>query len=429
MKRVQRISQHLLSGSEGSTGALAPSATSAAMSEAAKSDDDVVICCALRTAIGKAPKGSFKDTPAEDMLTPLFKAVVEKTKIDATKIDDIQIGNVLMPGSAIIAVRQAQLMGTVPYTVPISSVNRQCSSGLQAVANIASNIKAGVIDVGIAGGVESMSMYSMMDSIDPEKVSEKIFDTQAAVDCLTPMGITSENVAEKYQISRATQDTMAAASHAKAAAAQKAGYFKDEIVPVTTTVKDKASGKTKEVTVSQDEGPRAETTVSSLGTLKPAFKKGGSTTAGNASQLSDGAALVLMARRSAAKALGLPILARMRSFSVVGVDPNIMGIGPAVAIPEALKKAGVGIDDIDVFEVNEAFASQATMTVQTLKIPEKKLNPKGGAIALGHPLGCTGARQIATMLPELKRTGGKLGVVSMCIGTGMGAAGVFENEQ
>lgn len=178
-----------------------------------------------------------------------------------------------------------------------------------------------------------------------------------------------------------------------------------------------------------DEGAREGTTVASLGALKPAFKKGGSTTAGNASQVSDGAALVLLARRSKAKEIGLPILARMRSFAVVGVDPAVMGIGPAFAIPEALKKAGLSVNDIDIFEINEAFASQATMTVDHLKIPPQKLNPKGGAIALGHPLGCTGSRQIATLLPELKRTKGKLGVVSMCIGTGMGAAGVFESEQ
>lgn len=419
MHRVQRITQHIL----------APAATASTMSDASKSDDDVVICCALRTAIGKASKGGFKDTPAEDMLAPLFKAVMEKTKLDPKVVGDVQIGNVLMPGSAVIAARQAQLMGAVPAEVPLATVNRQCSSGLQAVANVAANIKAGVIDVGLAGGVESMSMYDMMSSVDPEKMSEKIFDTQAAADCLTPMGITSENVAEKFGIPRNVQDEMSAASHAKAANAIKMGYFKDEIVPVTTTVKDKKTGKTQEVTVSVDEGPRGETTVASLAALKPAFKKGGSTTPGNASQLSDGAALVLLARRSAAKSLGLPILARMRSFAVVGLDPKIMGIGPALAIPEALKKASMGVDDIDIFEINEAFASQATYTVQHLKIPEKKVNPKGGAIALGHPLGCTGARQIATLLPELKRTGGKMGVVSMCIGTGMGAAGVIESEQ
>merc|ERR1712060_720990 len=206
------------------------------------------------------------------------------------------------------------------------------------------------------------------------------------------------------------------------------GLFDEEIVPVTTTVKDK-EGKATEVTVSKDEGPREGTNVEGLSKLKAAFKPGGSTTAGNASQVSDGAALVLLARRSAAKTLGLPILARMRSYACVGVEPKLMGVGPAFAIPAALEKAGLSVGDIGVYEINEAFASQAMMTVEHLKIPMEKVNPKGGAIALGHPLGCTGSRQIATLLPELKRTNSKLGVVSMCIGTGMGAAGVIENEQ
>merc|ERR1712176_1741791 len=238
---------------------------------------------------------------------------------------------------------------------------------------------------------------------------------------------TSENVAEKYGVSAEKQNTLAANSHAKALAAQKQGLFDEEIVPVKTSVKDK-EGKATEVTISKDEGPRDGTTMEGLSKLKAAFKPGGSTTAGNASQVSDGAALVLLARRSEAQKLGLPILARMRSFAVVGVDPNLMGIGPAFAIPAALEKASLKVDDIDIYEINEAFASQATMSVDHLKIPREKLNPKGGAMALGHPLGCTGVRQIATLLPELKRTGKTKGVVSMCIGTGMGASAVIESE-
>jgi len=308
------------------------------------------------------------------------------------------------------------------------TVNRQCSSGLQAVANIASSIKAGIIDVGLAGGVESMSLYSMTEGVDFNKLSPGILENEMAGNCLMPMGLTSENVAAAYGISRETQDAMAAESHRRAVEAQKTGKFDSEIVPVQAKVKD-AKGNISEVLVKHDEGPRAGTTVQSLGSLKPAFKAGGSTTAGNASQVSDGAAVVLLARRSSAEKLGLPILGRMRSFAVVGVDPKLMGIGPAFAIPEALKKANLSVDDVDIFEINEAFASQATMSVEHLKIPMEKVNPKGGAIALGHPLGCTGSRQIATLLPELKRTNKKLGVVSMCIGTGMGAAGVFESEQ
>lgn len=426
MDRLHRIAQHVLPAT-GRVSPLHQNPTASALSSADKSDDDVVICCALRTAIAKGNKGGFKDTPCEDLLAPLFKAVIEKTKIDPKKIDDVQVGNVLQPGGGAATSRMAQFMGGLGFETSLSAVNRQCSSGLQAVANIAANIKAGIIDVGLGGGVESMTMYPMSASVDPNKFSEHIAENDMAMSCLVPMGMTSENVAAKWNIDRETQDQLAVESHAKAAAAQKQGLFDSEIVPVTTTVKAKDGTKT-EVTVKADEGPREGTTLESLGKLKAVFKKGGSTTAGNASQVSDGAAMVLLARRSAAKELGLPILARMRSYAVVGVDPNLMGIGPAFAIPAALEKASLKVDDVDIFEINEAFASQATMTVNTLKIPKEKLNPKGGAIALGHPLGCTGARQIATLLPELARTNGKLGVVSMCIGTGMGAAGVIERE-
>lgn len=273
-----------------------------------------------------------------------------------------------------------------------------------------------------------MTMHQMGVGMNPDQFSAAIPDSANAMACLMPMGITSENVAAKYGIPRETQDAMAAESHKKALAAQSAGSFDSEIIPVKTKVKD-AEGNAKEVTVAKDEGPRAGTTAEGLSKLKAAFKAGGSTTAGNASQFSDGASLVLLARRSTAKQLGLPILARFRSYSVVGVDPALMGIRPAVAIPAALEKAQLSVGDIDIYEINEAFASQATMTVQHLNIPAAKVNPKGGAIALGHPLGCTGSRQIATLLPELKRTGKKLGVVSMCIGTGMGPAGVIESEQ
>jgi len=427
MDRLQRIAQHVVA-TAGERTPLRAAPTSSSMSGAEKSDDDVVICCAVRTAIAKANRGGFKDTPCEEMLAPLFKAITDRTTVKPGAIGDIQIGNVSQPGAGAVTSRMAQFMGDLPFEVPLSTVNRQCSSGLQAVANIASSIRAGVIDVGIAGGVESMTMYNMASSVDPNKFSTKIADNDLAMSCLMPMGITSENVAEAYKISPEKQNNLAVASHSKAVAAQKQGLFKDEIVPVSTKVKDK-DGNAKEVVIKDDEGPREGTTLEGLSKLKPAFKPGGSTTAGNSSQVSDGAAMVLLARRSAAKQLGLPILARMRSYAVVGVDPKLMGIGPAFAIPAALEKANLSTKDIDIFEINEAFASQATMSVEHLKIPMERVNPKGGAIALGHPLGCTGSRQIATLLPELKRTGGKLGVVSMCIGTGMGAAGVIESEQ
>jgi len=423
MQRVNRIVAHVQASR--TEGALA-SQPCAALSSAQKSDDDVVICCAVRTAVGKAKKGGFKDTPCEDMLAPLFKEIVTRTKIDPKKIGDCQIGNVLQPGAGALTARVGQFLGGQPIDTPVLTINRQCSSGLQAVASVAASIRAGIIDVGIGGGVESMSMYGMAGGLDPAKLSQEIMKNDLAASCMIPMGITSENVAEAYKISRESQDKLAAHSHAKALAAQKNGLFDSEIVPVKTFVKDK-DGQQTQVVISKDEGPR-ETTVEGLGKLKAAFKAGGTTTAGNSSQVSDGAALVLLARRSTAKEMGLPILARMRSFAVVGVEPKLMGIGPAYAIPAALEKAQLTTGDIDIYEINEAFASQATMTINHLNIPMEKVNPKGGACALGHPLGCTGARQIATLLPELQRTKTKLGVVSMCIGTGMGAAGVIENE-
>jgi len=437
MQRVKAVARHVVERD------LEVQATFA-MAQSEKGDDDVVICSALRTAIAKGKKGGFKDTATEDMLAPLIKEVVARTKIDPKAIGDVQIGNVGLPGAGAMTGRIAQLLAGVPHDVPFSVVNRQCSSGLQAVANIAASIKAGIIDVGLAGGVESMTQTGMqapdMSSLNQDVVQAAMTrmgggaldagtdaGVAAASTCMTPMGITSENVAESWKISRERQDQLAVESHAKAVAAQKAGLFDSEIVPVMAKIKAK-DGTVSEVLVDKDEGPRGDTTLEGLAKLKAAFKPGGSTHAGNASQVSDGAAVVLLARRSEAKRLGLPIIGRMRSYAVVGVDPLVMGIGPAYAIPAALEKAGLGVNDIDIFEVNEAFASQAIMTVDHLKIPKEKLNPKGGAIALGHPLGCTGARQIATLLPELKRTGKKTGAVSMCIGTGMGAAGIIEAE-
>jgi len=296
---------------------------------------------------------------------------------------------------------------------------------LQAFANIAGAIKTGTIKIGIAAGVESMSTHQMTDGVG--NLNPNLMKVQAAKDCLIPMGITSENVVAKYGLTRKDQDEFALLSNQKAAAAQKNGTFKDEIIPVTVTVKDK-DGNEKTVTVSQDEGVRPETTLEGLAKLKPAFKQDGSTTAGNSSQTSDGAAAVVAMTRAEAKKRGLKIFGRFLSYAVVGVPPNIMGVGPRYAIPVAVEKAGLALKDIDQFEINEAFASQALWSVRELKIPLEKVNPLGGAIALGHPLGCTGARQIATLMHHLRRTKKRYGVISMCIGTGMGAAGVFEAE-
>jgi acetyl-CoA acyltransferase 1 len=256
---------------------------------------------------------------------------------------------------------------------------------------------------------------------------EAIMENQLAMDALLPMGITSENVAERYGITREEQDRMAVESHAKALTAVKEGRFKREIVPVETKIKDK-DGSEKTIIVDTDEGPRSGTTLEGLSKLKPAFKSDGSTTAGNASQVSDGAAAVLLMKRSKANRLGLPIMGVFRGYQVVGVPPSEMGVGPAYAVPAVLKQCGLTNDDIDIFEINEAFASQAVYSVKKAGIPMSKVNPNGGAIALGHPLGSTGARQVTTLLHELHRTGKKRGVVSMCIGTGMGAAAIIEAE-
>ncbi|KAM4815103.1 3-ketoacyl-CoA thiolase, peroxisomal isoform 1-T1 [Thomomys bottae] len=384
---------------------------------------DVVVVHGRRTAIGKAGRGGFKDTTPDELLSAVMTAVLQDVNLRPEQLGDISVGNVLQPGAGAVMARIAQFLSGIPETVPLSTVNRQCSSGLQALANIAGGIRNGSYDIGMACGVESMSLSERMN---PGNISSRLVDNEKARDCLIPMGITSENVAERFGITREKQDAFALASQQKAARAQSQGCFRAEIVPVTTTVQDAKDGQ-KTITVSEDEGVRPGTTLEGLAKLKPAFKAGGSTTAGNSSQVSDGAAAVLLARRSRAEELGLPILGVLRSYAVVGVPPDIMGVGPAYAIPVALQKAGLTVNDVDIFEINEAFASQALYCVQKLGIPPEKVNPLGGAVALGHPLGCTGTRQVVTLLNELKRRGKRAyGMVSMCIGTGMGAAAVFE---
>ncbi|CAI5702362.1 unnamed protein product [Peronospora effusa] len=410
MHRIDRIRSHVSNG----------------LNKSEVLEEDVVIVSALRTPITKARRGGFKDTTPDVLLGHVLQAVLHQAKVDPKLVGDIVVGNVLQPGAGAGMARMAQLAAGIPHTVPLHVVNRQCSSGLQAVANVTAAIKAGYYDIGIAAGVECMSLASIGKDV-PTVNWERIGAVQDAMDCTVPMGITSENVAEKYGISRLEQDEMAALSHAKAAAAQSNNWFKDEITPVSTIIKDK-DGTEKSVIVSRDDGIRVDTTAEKLAKLRPAFKEGGSTTAGNSSQVSDGAAAVLLMRRSVAKKMRLPILGRFVSYAVAGVPPSLMGIGPSVAIPEALQKAGLTLDQIDVFEINEAFASQSAYCIKKLGIPIEKVNPKGGAIALGHPLGCTGARQMSTLLYQLKRKNQRYGVISMCIGTGMGAAAVIERE-
>ncbi|KAI8886353.1 thiolase, partial [Backusella circina FSU 941] len=391
-----------------------------------KSPEDVVIVSALRSAITRARKGGFKDTLPEEILAGVFKAILDQTKINPAIVNDICVGGVLPPGGGATNARMASLYAGFPESSSVNTVNRQCSSGLQAVVQIATAIQTGLIEVGIGAGVESMTKNYGAASL--SVTSEKITDNcQAAADCLIPMGITSENVAAEFNVTRAKQDAFAASSHTKAIEAQKNGWFNQEIVPLEAIVLDQ-EGKETTVIVDRDDGVRPGTTAEKLAKLKPAFDERGSTTAGNASQVSDGAAAVLLMKRKTAEKYGLPILGKYITSAVVGVPPKIMGVGPAYAIPVAVERAGLKLSDVDVFEINEAFASQAVYSVEKLNIPFEKVNPKGGAIAFGHPLGCTGARQIATLLPELKRQGKKIGVTSMCIGSGMGMAAVFESE-
>jgi len=386
-----------------------------------KSPDDIVIVKAVRTAIGKAKRGGFKDASAEKMLAPVLKNLISTTGLDPKLVGDIVIGTVLSRGSqGATEVRIAALLAGFPAEVSCMTVNRQCSSGLQALATVAGAIRSGTYEIGIAGGVETMSQNPMgWDG----GINEEAMAHPLASGCYQGMGQTSENVAERYNIPRSVQDEFAVRSHKLAAAAQAAGKFDSQIVPVEYTTEDG-----KKVVVSKDEGIRGTTTIADLTKLKPAFKEGGTTTAGNSSQLSDGAAAMIVTKRSTAERLKLPIQGIFRSFAVIGVEPAIMGVGPAFAIPPAVKQAGLSLNDIDVFEINEAFASQATYSVKKLGIDVNKVNPNGGAIALGHPLGCTGARLVADILPELKRRNAPYGVVSMCIGSGMGAAAVIERE-
>ncbi|KAJ4744565.1 peroxisomal 3-ketoacyl-CoA thiolase 3 [Rhynchospora pubera] len=432
INRQRILHQHLNpssispSGSSILSASICAAGDSAPYQRSSSFGDDVVVVAAYRTPICKSKRGGFKDTYPEDLLATVLKALLDSTKINPSEVGDIVVGSVLAPGAQRAnECRMAAFYAGFPETVPLRTVNRQCSSGLQAVADVAAAIKAGFYDIGIGAGLESMTANSVAweGSINP-----KVNTNQKAQDCLLPMGITSENVAHRYGVTRQEQDQAAVESHRRAAAATASGKFKDEIVPVATKIVDPKTGDEKPVTISIDDGIRPETTVAGLSKLRAVFKKDGTTTAGNSSQVSDGAGAVLLMRRDVALKKGLPILGVFRSFSAVGVDPAVMGVGPAVAIPAAVKAAGLQIEDIDLFELNEAFASQFVYCIKKLELDPSKVNVNGGAIALGHPLGATGARCVATLLNEMKRRGKdcRFGVVTMCIGSGMGAAAVFE---
>ncbi|KKK14059.1 hypothetical protein ARAM_006300 [Aspergillus rambellii] len=399
-----------------------------------KSPSDIVILSALRTPVTRAKKGGFKDAYPEELLAHVLKATLEASpNLDPAVIEDVAIGSVLQELGGAKAGRMAQIHAGFPHSVPFHTINRQCSSGLAAISTIGNGIRAGALNVGIGGGMESMTRNYGSRAIPTVLWPElKESPSQDSRDCIMPMGLTSENVASRYGISRADQDVFAANSHKKAAAAQAAGLFDAEIVPVKTLSYDPENPEAapKEVTVARDDGIRANISVEKMASLKPAFSPTGASTAGNSSQVSDGAAATLLMRRSTATELGLTssIKARWVGTAVAGCAPDEMGVGPAVAIPKLLELLGVEVADVGIWELNEAFASQALYCARQLGIDEAKINPKGGAIAIGHPLGATGARQVATLLPELERTGQEIGVVSMCIGTGMGMAGMFVRE-
>ncbi|KAL3478236.1 Thiolase, N-terminal domain-containing protein [Aspergillus californicus] len=399
-----------------------------------KSPSDIVILSSLRTPVTRAKKGGFKDAYPEELLANVLRATLEANpNLDPAMIEDVCIGSVLQELGGAKAGRMAQIHAGFPHSVPFHTINRQCSSGLAAISTIGNNIRAGALNIGVGGGMESMTRNYGSRAIPTVLWPDlKESHSQDSKDCIMPMGITSENVASRYGISRADQDVFAAGSHHKATAAQNAGLFDSEIVSVKTLSYDAENpdAPPKEVTVNKDDGIRPNISVEKMASLKPAFSPTGASTAGNSSQVSDGAAATLLMRRSTATELGLTssIKGRWVGTAVAGCAPDEMGVGPAVAIPKLLQLLDMNVSDVGIWELNEAFASQALYCARKLGIDEAKINPKGGAIAIGHPLGATGARQLATLLPELERTGQQVGVVSMCIGTGMGMAGMFVRE-
>lgn len=390
---------------------------------------DAYIVAATRTPIGKAPRGAFRNTRPDDLLAHVIKAAIAQApSIDVNRIDDAIIGCAMPEGEQGMNVaRIGVLLAGLPDTVAAATINRFCSSGVQAIAMAADRVRTGDADLMLAGGTESMSMVPMMGN--KVAMNPSIFDNEN-IAIAYGMGITAEKVAERWKVSREDQDAFAYASHQKAIAAIQAGEFKDEITPVTLDDRypDLAnrSIRTDDRRIDTDEGPRADTTPEILAKLRTVFRYGGSVTAGNSSQMSDGAGALLLASERAIKDYGLTPLARFVGFSVAGVPAEIMGIGPKEAIPKALKQAGLQRDQLDWIELNEAFAAQALAVMHDLELDPKKVNPLGGAIALGHPLGATGAIRAATLIHGLRRRKQKYGMVTMCIGTGMGAAGIFE---
>jgi acetyl-CoA acyltransferase len=395
---------------------------------------EAVIVSSVRTAVGKAPRGTLRTSRPDDLAAVVIKESLERAKgLDPAEIDDVVIGCATPEAEQGMNVaRIASLRAGLPVNVSAMTINRFCSSGLQAIAIAAQQIISGQSNVAVAGGTESMSMVPMGG----HKISPNPWLIDHYADTYLSMGLTAENLAKKYSISREQADEFSLASHQKALAAIAAGKFKDEIAPVEvnyTYLENGANGnggaskpKTRKVTFDTDEGPRADTSMEALGKLKPAFHARGVVTAGNSSQTSDAAAASVLMSAERARSLGLKPMARFISFATAGCPPEEMGIGPVFAIPKALKIAGLKLDQIDVIELNEAFAAQALSVIKIAGLDPARVNVNGGAIALGHPLGCTGAKLTSTILREMERRESRYGMVTMCIGGGMGAAGIFE---
>lgn len=388
---------------------------------------DAYIVAGYRTPVGKAPRGGLRLTRPDDMAAEVIKHLLSQVpNLDPARVEDLIVGNAVPEAEQGMQIARYIALLSLPQSVPGFTINRYCGSGLEAIAIASAKIHAGLADCIIAGGTESMSLVPVMGW----KTALNYEIAKKTPDYYIGMGLTAEQVAQQFKISRDAQDEFAYESHQKALAAQAAGKFDDELVPINVneTYFDAESGKkkTREWTVAQDEGPRKDTSAEGLAKLKPVFAAGGSVTAGNSSQTSDGAAFVLVMSEKLVNELGLQPLARMVSYATAGVEPKIMGIGPVAAIPLALKKAGMKQDDIEQIELNEAFAAQALAVIQELDLDRSKINHNGGAIALGHALGSTGARLSVQLLNEMRRRDQKYGMVSACVGGGQGVAGIFE---
>lgn len=395
-----------------------------------KQIQDAYIVGAVRTPVGKAPRGFFRDTRPDDMLAHVLSGLAQKfPQVDLTQVRDVIVGCAMPEAEQGMNIaRIGLLLAGYPHQIPGMTLNRFCSSGLQAVASAADRIKMGEADLMVAAGTESMSLIPMMGH--RVVMNPAVFEKNENVAIAYGMGITAEKVAERWKVSREDQDKFSVESHKKAAAAIEKGEFKSEILSYNVTERNpdllSRTVTKKERTVFNDEGPRADSTIEALAKLKPVFAARGSVTAGNSSQMSDGAAAILLASEAAIKRFQLKPLARFVSYAVAGVPPEIMGIGPKEAIPLALQQSGIKLSDLDWIELNEAFAAQSLAVIKDLGLDPSRVNPLGGAIALGHPLGATGAIRTATVVHGLHRHNKKYGMVTMCIGTGMGAAGIFE---